>query len=141
LPAKNTRIYLDVDGTIIHEDLQKYNQPALYLREFLEALKDFPVYWLTSHCVDGNPNAVRRYLSRLLPQELFQYVLRYEPSRWDQLKTEAIDFSSDFIWFDNDVIEAELDALIEHGVSNNLITIDLVKDPEQLLKIAKRISS
>ena len=135
----STKIYLDVDGTLIHEELERYNQPAAHLKEFLEHLEPYPVYWLTTHCMDGDPNHVRRHLSKLLPHDIFQYVLRYEPTSWTENKTEAIDFTSDFVWFDNDVMSEEREELARHGAENNLVEVNLVDNPEYLGKIIERM--
>ena len=133
------KIYLDIDGTILHEELDKYNQPANHLQEFLEALECYDVYWLTTHCRDNDPTHVRLHLQRKLPPELFQYVLRYKPVTWDINKTEAIDFNSDFLWFDNDVMQSERDALASHNATRGLVEVDLRVNPSQLMDITRNI--
>ena len=72
---KNTNIYLDIDGTIIHEEAGRLNQPAAHSHEFLKILKDYPVYWLTMRCRDGDPSQVLHYLQRILPKEVYQLTL------------------------------------------------------------------
>jgi len=48
------KIYLDINGTIIHRKLEKGKavvKPASYLKEFLDnALKRHDVYWLSTIC-------------------------------------------------------------------------------------------
>lgn len=132
-------IYLDVDGTIIHEELAKYLEPAAHLREFFVALESYPVYWLTTHCRDGNVTPVLRHLQTLLSADLFQFVLRYKPTVWDINKTEAIDFATPFIWFDNDALRNELEELERHNARHNLIEINLIDNPNQLLEITEHI--
>lgn len=55
-----------------------------------------------------------------------------KPTSWDLAKTRAIDFSKPFLWFDDDLFHDEKQALIEHGVLDNWIEIDLSKNPDQL---------
>jgi hypothetical protein len=83
LEKQNKRImniYLGVDGTLIHDDLANYNQPALRLRQFFEALLPYPVYWFTTYCRDGDSIPVRLRLSKMLAPEIFLYILRYKPT-------------------------------------------------------------
>ncbi len=139
---KETNIYLDIDGTIIHEDLANYNKPAAHLEEFLEALSLHNVYWLTTHCRHGDETNAQRHLQKIFPSELFQYVLAYKPTTWSENKTEAIDFSKPFVWFDNDPSQGEVDELERNGVSESLVLVDLVKNPEHLHElIARHFSS
>lgn len=135
--SKDTKIYLDIDGTIIHEELSKYNQPAQHLDEFLDTLSHFEVYWLTTHCRHGDPTPAQRRLQSVLSEEMFQYVLDYKPTTWDLNKTEGIDFNSDFVWFDNDVLDAERAELKKHNKENCLIEVNLIDNPDQLKEIAQ----
>lgn len=60
-------IYLDIDGTLIHEDLtDNYGKAAAGLEEFLIALRPFDIYWLTTHCRDGNPDRAREIMMKHL---------------------------------------------------------------------------
>jgi len=136
--SKDANIYLDIDGTIIHEDLANYNKPAAHLEEFLEALSHYNVYWLTTHCHEGDATNAQRFLQRILPPELFQYVLAYKPTTWSEDKTEAIDFTKPFVWFDNDPSQGEVDELERKGVPESLELIDLVKNPENLSNILQK---
>ena len=135
---KETNIYIDIDGTLIHEDLPNYNKPAAHLAEFLEALSHYNVYWLTTHCRHGDETNAQRHLQKILPPELFQYVLAYKPTTWGFSKTEGIDFLKPFVWFDNNVVQSELDELERNGASDSLVLVDLVKKPEHLSDILKK---
>ncbi len=137
--SKDTNIYLDIDGTILHEDLERYNQPAAHLYDFLDVLKDYPVYWLTTHCKDGNLNTPQKHLQKLLPQELFQYVLEYKPTVWNVKKTEGIDFRKPFLWFENDVTQDELDVLEKAGKTDSLVRVDLINNQNHLTDIVQNI--
>ena len=59
---------------------------------------------------------------------------KIKPTTWDMAKTRAIDFSKPFLWFDDDMFYEEKQTLLEHGVFDNLIRVDLSKDPDQLGK-------
>jgi len=132
---KIIKIYLDIDGTIIHEDLDHYNKPANHVREFLEALQDYDVYWLTTHCRDGDVSHTHSHLSRILSPELFTLVKHFKPTIWDTYKTEGIDLQSDFIWFDNDIFDQERKVLRVIGKENSIVQVDLRNNPNQLEEI------
>lgn len=98
------KIYLDIDGTMIHDDLSDmYCKPAAGLEDFIVALRPYETYWLTTHCTTGDPTNARRIMKAVLPEELRADIDRIKPTVWQDLKTNGIDFGSDFIWFDNDV--------------------------------------
>lgn len=56
------------------------------------------------------------------------------PTNWDTLKTEAIDFSQPFLWFDDDLFNEERKVLIENNCLDSWVEIDLAKDEYQLKK-------
>jgi len=94
------KIYLDIDGTMLHEDLtENYGKPAAGLEEFLTALRPYDTYWLTTHCTEGDPVHARRITKAVLPESLHADIDRIKPTTWTELKTEALDWNSDFIWF------------------------------------------
>ena len=70
----------------------------------------------------------------LFDTETVELMRKIKPTSWDMAKTRAIDFSKPFLWFDDDLFYEEKQTLIEHGVLDNLITVDLSKDPDQLGK-------
>jgi predicted HTH transcriptional regulator len=47
-------------------------------------------------------------------------------------KTEAIDFTKPFLWFDDDLFDDEKEDLIKHDAVNNHINVDLYKKSDQL---------
>lgn len=137
------KIYLDIDGTLIHEDLtENYGKPAAGLNEFITALKPFDKYWLTTHCRDGNPERAREMVKKHLPEALHAEIDRIKGTVWDTLKTEAIDFDSEFIWFDNDVFDEERAELEELGGENKyVLEVDLRNNPQQLIEITRDVLS
>ena len=101
-------LYLDIDGTLIHEELgERWGQPAEGLADFIRATEPFSVSWLTTHCMDGDPTRARALVQKHLSEELHPLVDRIKPSRWSTYKTEALDPTEPFIWFDNDILPEE----------------------------------
>lgn len=122
------KVYLDVDGVLIGKD----GSAAMYVEEFLEALLDnHDCYWLTTHC-QGDTKGVIHYLRGYFHGGLLNHLSSIKPTKWKTLKTDAIDFQSDFRWFDDYVMEAELAVLEQNNCQAKIVTIDLKKNPEQL---------
>ena len=126
-------IYIDIHGVILTSDLR----PAKNLEEFLKyILKKHNVFWLTTHC-KGDSSEVIIYLRQFLPDELIKLCEKIKPTNWQTFKTEAIDFSKDFLLLDDYLMEAEKNILKNHERLNSWIKIDLNENPEQLLEIIK----
>lgn len=124
-------LYLDIDGVILKKD----GTPAENLTLFLEyATKNFTCYWLTTHC-DGDATKPFLYLVGRIPQEAVPFLEKIQPTKWRLWKTEAIDFSKDFLWLDDTQFEGEKNALVEKGALDKFIIIDLKANPNQLLDI------
>jgi len=124
-------IYLDIDGVIITSNLQ----PAEHLGEFLKyILESHNVYWLTTHCKGDGSNAIT-YLKQFLPNELIELCEKIKPTNWQTLKTEAIDFSKDFLLLDDYLLEAEKEVLKNHEKLSSWIKIDYDKNYNQLLNL------
>lgn len=134
------KIYLDIDGTMIHEDLtENYCKPAAGLEDFLIALRPFETYWLTTHCTEGNPENARRIMKAVLPESLHSDIDRIKPTVWQDLKTKGIDFSSDFIWFDNDIYDSEWKVLEKCKENQSVVQVDLRTNPVHLIEITRDI--
>ncbi len=133
-------IYLDIDGTLIHEDLTaNYGKAAAGLAEFLIALRPHTTYWLTTHCRDGKPERAREIMKRFVPPELYADIDRIKPTAWDVMKTEGIDWFQDFIWFDNDIYPFEWEQIKEGTDGQQVIEVNLKANPNQLVEIARDI--
>lgn len=136
------KIYLDIDGTMIHEDLSDmYCKPAVGLEDFIVALRPYDTYWLTTHCTTGDPTNARRIMKSVLPAELHADIDRIKPTAWQDLKTQGIDFKSDFIWFDNDIYPGEWTKLNKCHDGQIVIEIDLRNNPEHLIEITRDLLS
>lgn len=131
------KIYLDIDGTLIHEAIHRAGEPADGLVEFIKALRPYNVYWLTTHCMEGDPVHAQKIMKSVLPEELHVDIDRIKPTKWNVLKTEAIDFEGEFMWLDNDVLAIERDILKMKALGDKqwLIDVNLEENPEQLSEI------
>ena len=121
-------VYLDIDGVLLANDLN----PANYVHDFLlRVTTSHPVYWLTTHC-HGDVQPTIRRLRQVLPEQTLNLVMGIKPTSWSTAKTEAINFTRPFLWFDDDLFFEEKRVLLEHKVLDNWIGVDLAKDPDQL---------
>ena len=101
--------------------------------------KKHNVFWLTSHC-KGDTQSLIDYFSNFLPGEYIELFKKIEPTNWQTLKTEAIDFSKDFLWLDDYILEQEQKVLEEKGKLDSWMKIDLNSNPNQFLSLIKKIS-
>jgi len=121
-------IYLDIEGVLV----DRYGNSANGVLDFLKYITTHhTVYWLTTHCRTGGNRAVE-YLSYKLPAEALTYLEKIKPNDWQTYKTEAIDFSKEFKWFDNNLMEAEKQELLAHNKLESFVLIDLKDNPNQL---------
>ncbi len=126
-------IYLDIDGVLLINE----SHAAPHADELLQAiLKEFPdnTYWLTTHNWKGE-NRAKEVLAPHLKPETALLLDKIKTTEWSEKKTDAIDFSQRFLWLDDDLWPEELEDLEKHGATDNFVSIDLQKDPEQLQKI------
>lgn len=124
-------IYLDIDGVLLANDRQSAQHVDAFVRHVVER---YPTYWLTTHC-KGDASQPLSVLSRFLSTETLQLLQQVKPTRWETLKTEAIDFSRDFLWFDDEVFEEEKAVLRQHGALDSWIEVDLATNPHQLREL------
>jgi hypothetical protein len=68
------------------------------------------------------------------PQTL-EYLSKIQPTVWETLKTETIDFQSDFFCLEDQSFTSESKVLELHSAHTNLITIDLTQQQEKLLQL------
>lgn len=123
-------IYLDIDGVLLVND----NNLANFAHEFLVYVTSrFPTYWLTTHC-RGDISYTHEFLKRTFPAKTLEIAKKILPTNWRTNKTEAIDFTKPFLWFDDDLFEGEREELIKHHVFDNWIEVDFKKDINYLQK-------
>ena len=124
-------IYLDIDGVILTKD---HTQP-FFLKEFLTwLLAHHTVYWLSTHC-KGDTTHLMAYLSQFLDAEIFNLVKSIRPTNWERFKTDAIDFSSKFVWLDDYIFEKEKEVLRKENALTSWIPMDLKHNPKQLKEV------
>jgi hypothetical protein len=124
-------IYLDIDGVLLAND----THVAEYADEFITYILDtFPdtAYWLTTHCWHGENNAVKRLRGLFPKTTLSRMEQLIQPTDWGTLKTDAIDFTKSFLWFDDDLYVGEKAVLEAHGALDGHVMVDLQKNPAQL---------
>lgn len=121
------RLYLDIDGVLLTKRLPR---PADGVEGFIAfAVKNFDCYWLTTHC-KGSNLTVLKYLKPYFDSEAYSLMATVKPTNWDTLKTEAIDFDSDFYWLDDAPLNIEIKTMCEAGKSDRLILVDLAREKE-----------
>jgi len=121
------RLYIDIDGVLLTK--KNIGVPG-YGREFLKyLLNNFDYYWLTTHCKGDSSNAIQ-YLSRYYEKEIIEELNKVKPTNWDALKTEVIDFGSDFYWLDDYPFNAERIVLEKNNLAERLIVVDLDRSGE-----------
>lgn len=123
-------VYLDIDGTLLHKD----GTPAKHLQDFLEyVISNHDVYWLTTHCRGGENQSVDHMTMRnSLNAETVVLLNRIRPTDWNEFKADAIDFSKDFIWLDDYLMESEMKILEKHNAVHKAICINLKENPDEL---------
>lgn len=125
-------IYLDINGTMLGTG----GEPVENLAEFLKyATENHDVYWLTTLCKNGDCSSAVEIISRVLPPEIMRYIQKIKPTSWQTLKTEAIDFSEDFRWFDDYVMDSEIEVLKKNNALNKLILKNFGEGFEKNFKI------
>lgn len=135
----NTRLlYLDIDGVLLGKSKPDDIEIILanHAEEFLEfCLKHYKCYWLTTHCREGNASSVISLLKGYADTSVIKLIKSVNPVSWDTLKTEAIDFSSDFYWVDNQPLWSETELLKKNNVLDRLILVDTRKEPDALKRV------
>lgn len=122
-------IYLDIDGVILANE----NYAANYADDFLQyVIGNYPVTWLTTHCMQNDPETAVARLQNHLKSETLALLNHVQGASWSVWKTEAINFNEPFLWFDDDCYPEEQTVLNRYGVLGNWIEIDLAADVDQL---------
>ncbi len=127
-----TNIYLDIDGVLLANDMYKANHSEEFIKY---VVTNYPnsTYWLTTHCRQKE-NYTIPLLTRFFPEETMKYIRQIKPTEWNIFKTDGIDFTSPFLWFDDDLFEGEKKELIKHNTLESWIEVNLSKDGNQLSK-------
>lgn len=121
------RLYIDVDGVLLSKHNTQAASGVIGLLDYI--IEHYDCYWLTTHC-HGDTGGLLKMMSQYFSFEYLEKMRDIKPTQWDALKTEAIDFSSDFYWLDDYVFNAEKEVLKNHLCSDRLIIVDLDKKDE-----------
>jgi len=121
-------IYLNIDGVLLDDNLR----PTNYSREFLKyVVPNFETYWLSKRTKDGNSSAIGD-LAKIFEPKITQLLYQVRPIRWSFAKTQAIDFSRPFLWFDDELVVHERLELLKNHALQNWIKVDLAQDENRL---------
>jgi len=131
------KLYLDIDGVLLTTKNTRAADGAVEFIDF--ALSNFDCYWLTTHCRDGKCNQLLRLLAQYFPDDVLEKMKKVKPTKWDTLKTESIDFETDFYWLDDYAFEAEKKVLEQHKCLGNLILVNL-NNNDELLQVKQKIT-
>ena len=131
---KRTKLYIDIDGVLLKNREDKAVEGISSFVRFI--VSNFDCYWLTTHC-KGDAQAAMDYLSEYLTCEDLKLLQKVKATDWNTLKTEAIDFTSDFYWIDDYAMNAEKEILQMKGKLDSLI---LVENDSDIPAIIKKLS-
>ena len=124
------KIYIDIDGVLLDYMTGKPAEHAEELIMFLTSGR-YDCYWLTTHC-KGDAQTALDYLSEHFSGKTMRRLRRIQPTQWTDLKTEAIDLMSDFIWLEDHPFQAEISALDALHKRASLCMVDLNREHELL---------
>lgn len=134
-------IYLDIDG-VLRGVASPVSDVVAFLEYILDNYSD-STYWLTTHCRQGHNHCREALLDSELPNNLAGRATQIvKPTDFEVLKTDGIDFSKPFVWFDDNLFQSEQKVLEEHGCLSSHFLMD-PRDPEMakkalnLLKVLK----
>ena len=133
LESKKKLLYLDVDGVLLGKSNLNKVILAPYAKEFLSfCLKNFECYWLTTHCKDSETENVIRQIKEYADNFVIGLIKQILPTTWKTLKTEVIDFRSDFFWVDDSPLQYEIEQLKMNSVFHRWIEVNTRKCPDDL---------
>ncbi len=131
--TSSMNVYLDIDGVLLANE----HALAPHAEEFLIAILDkYPdsTYWLTTHCWQGE-NRACDVLAPFLNSNTVELIKTIKPTNWGEAKTDAIDFTKPFLWFDDDLYPKEREVLAKHNALAGWIEVNLQKDPNMLKEL------
>ena len=131
---KRTKLYIDIDGVLLKNREDKAVEGISSFVRFI--VSNFDCYWLTTHC-KGDAQTAMDYLSEYLTYEDLKLLQKVKATDWNTLKTEAIDFTSDFYWIDDYAMNAEKEILQMKCKLDSLI---LVENDNDIPAIIKKLS-
>jgi len=132
---KTKILYLDIDGVLLGKNNPNNMEVVLarYAKEFLElCIRNYECYWLSTHCKEGDVTPLVNYLKIYADKHIIRLINVIKPTSWQTLKTEAINFESDFYWVEDDLLQCEKEILRQNKVLNRWIEVNTRKYPYDL---------
>ena len=132
-------IYLDIDGVLLAD----VRTPSRYANEFIQAaVTKYPdsTYWLTTHVWRGE-HVISYSLAPYVQPETQALLEKIKPTEWDEYKTDGIDFTQPFLWFDDDLFDEERNVLEERNALDSHVMVDLASNPDQLRELIAKYFS
>ena len=106
---------------------------AKHAKEFIEfCLSNYQCFWLTTHCNDGDPKNLMKMFRSYADSAVMELLKNIKPTQWKTFKSEAIDFSSNFYWIEDQLMSYEIDQLKKNNAFDRWIKIDTRKQPNDL---------
>ena len=122
-----TKLYLDIDGVLLRRD----GSLANHVKPFLEwATVHFDCYWSTTRDRAGLDGIIAAFKGQL-PEPL---ICTIKPIRWETLKIEAIDLTSDFLIVDDGLLDTERKA-----VGDRWVAVNVNRDQDSILMVWDRL--
>ena len=132
------KLYLDIDGVLL---TTKNTRAKDFSKPFIKfIIEKFDCYWLTTHC-KGDASAAIKYLSNYFPFFYLNMLRKIKPTNWGVLKTEAIDFESNYVWIDDMPMKAEQKVLQQKNTGHLFVVNkngNLILVKQKLKQILKR---
>ena len=116
------KLYLDIDGVLLTVKQPRIADDAESFIDFIT--NHFDCFWLSTHC-KGNSASAIKYLIAHYGGNTLEQLKKIKTTDWATLKTEAIDFSSDFFWLEDNPFKSEIKVLDAHAKADKLIIVDL----------------
>ena len=123
------KLYIDIDGVLLNYETDTRADHSVELIDYIT--KEFDCYWLTTHC-KGDAGPAVEYLSSYFSGETLRKLRKIKPTYWEDMKTEGIDFDSNFIWLDDYPFQAELSVLRNFCAEESLYRVNLSNKDELL---------
>lgn len=124
-------IYLDINGVLIDQ----WGKAPAYADEFVQTIvKHWPdnIFWLSS-LVRGDEHGAVKALNGVLSHRTLPLLANIKTGKWEDLKTDAINFKEPFLWYDDNLMEEEREILEHYDALDCHHQINLIRDPGQLL--------
>ena len=133
-------LYLDVDGVILTSSKSDGRKTlASGVEPFIDyILEHYRCYWLTTHC-HGDVQNVLSYLQPFCSSSLMSKLEKLRPTSFQTFKTEAIDFSQPFLWFDDYAFSHEIEVLKKNGCLSSWYKVNTDQDEDALVKFLDQI--